>query len=446
MYKVSLIIPVYNAEKYLKQCIRSALNQTLREIEIICLNDASTDSSLQILEDFAKEDCRVKIINKVNTGYGNTMNIGIDLALGKYIVFLESDDFIKPDMCKKLYWFCEEYELDMIKTDFYEVKSKGNGFCSKYKKVSDYDNYHKVLTPIHNTELFYASMYTWTCMYNRHFINKNKIRHHETPGASYQDNGFWFQTLMHCKKLYLLDQAFYMYRQDNPESSIHCKGNVKSFSKEYSFIRRKIKEYGKNQATLFKICAFFNIHHNLNSLKRVGKEYTEELIKIILNDFEENNRVKGWNVNDLEIDFLKKIMICKTQPEELRERVWKYIDKVSARNKALNRFDTYILYGAGRNAYRTLAYLEKCEVWNKNILCGVSNIEENGYKINGIEIKPIEELLKYKDKALIFVCARRESENYKQMCNNLEKWEAENIVHVDDLVVESFWSAWILEE
>ena len=101
--KVSIIIPVCNVEVYLRECIESALNQTLKEIEIICVNDGSTDGSLRILKEYAAKDKRVKIIDKENAGYGHTMNIGMDMAQGEYIAILESDDYILPNMMQTLY-------------------------------------------------------------------------------------------------------------------------------------------------------------------------------------------------------------------------------------------------------------------------------------------------------------------------------------------------------
>ena len=98
MIKVSVLVPIYNVEKYLDKCLQSLCNQTLQEMEIICINDGSTDSSRQIIERYAKIDKRIVVIDKKNTGYGNSMNVGLDRASGEYIGIVESDDFIEPDM------------------------------------------------------------------------------------------------------------------------------------------------------------------------------------------------------------------------------------------------------------------------------------------------------------------------------------------------------------
>lgn len=439
MKKVSIIVPVYNVEQYLEQCLESALNQTMQEIEIICINDGSTDGSLQILETMAQKDRRIRVVDKPNSGYGNTMNIGIDLAVGKYLIFLESDDFILPQLCDTLYELCERYHLEIIKTDYYEFKTLGDQICARYMKASGSDTYHHVIDCQENRVLFRSAMYTWSCMYNREFIIKNGIRHQETPGASYQDNGFWFQTLMYCRRMYLLDQAFYMYRQDNPNSSIHSKGKVHAFSEEYAFIRKKIEEYPGDQKTLFQICAFFNINHNLNSLTRVDKAYTDELMELILQDFLLYRDIGAWKPKELGLDFIKKMTLFLYSPQELKTRLWSYMDQNSVRNDVLERYDTYILYGAGVYAQELLAELEERKFWNKNILCGVTSPQRSGEKICGVEIQPIQDLLQYKDSALVIVCARKESENYAQMCANLDEWGVQHRIHSKELIVKDFW-------
>ena len=95
MALVSVIIPVYNLEKYLKQCLESVVSQTLKDIEILCVNDGSTDSSLEILEEYASRDTRIRIINQENHGAGNARNTGLNIAAGEYLYFLDGDDYIE---------------------------------------------------------------------------------------------------------------------------------------------------------------------------------------------------------------------------------------------------------------------------------------------------------------------------------------------------------------
>ena len=117
--KVSVVVPIYNVEKYLRQCLDSIVNQTLKDIEIICVDDGSTDSSPEIIQEYAAKDSRVKVITKPNSGYGNSMNRGFDLAEGEYVGIVESDDYAELDMFEKLYQRAEKNKLDVVKSGYY---------------------------------------------------------------------------------------------------------------------------------------------------------------------------------------------------------------------------------------------------------------------------------------------------------------------------------------
>ena len=121
--KVSVIVPVFNVEEYLSTSLDSILNQTLKDIEIICINDGSTDASLDILENYAKKDARIKIISKKNEGQGIARNIGLDNAQGEFIAFVDSDDFIKEDMLEKSYEKSVSKNLDLV---MYKISSFDN--------------------------------------------------------------------------------------------------------------------------------------------------------------------------------------------------------------------------------------------------------------------------------------------------------------------------------
>ena len=118
MAKVSVVVPIYNVENYLRECLDSLIHQTLKDIEIICVNDGSTDSSLEIIEEYAKRDNRIKVINKLNTGLGATMNIGINAATSEYIGILESDDFTDIKMFEDLYFVAKQHDADIVISDF----------------------------------------------------------------------------------------------------------------------------------------------------------------------------------------------------------------------------------------------------------------------------------------------------------------------------------------
>ena len=111
--KVSIVVPVYNVEQYLRECLDSLINQTLEDIEIICVNDGSTDGSLSILREYESNDSRVKVIDKPNAGYGQTMNVGMDVASGEYVGFVDSDDCVATDMYERLYQIAKQKPISI---------------------------------------------------------------------------------------------------------------------------------------------------------------------------------------------------------------------------------------------------------------------------------------------------------------------------------------------
>lgn len=117
---VSIVVPVCNVQKYLRQCLDSLTDQTLQDIQIICIDDGSTDDSLSILQEYASRDPRVEIISKPNAGYGHTMNMGFAAAKGEYVGIVESDDFAEVDMFEKMYNLAKSNDADVVKSNFFQ--------------------------------------------------------------------------------------------------------------------------------------------------------------------------------------------------------------------------------------------------------------------------------------------------------------------------------------
>ena len=118
--KVSVLVPIYNVQDFLPECLDSLVNQTLKEIEIICINDGSTDNSLDIIKQYAKKEKRIVIIDKKNSGYGDSMNQGLKKATGEYIGIVESDDFIELNAFESLYNIAKKNNVEAVKSNFYE--------------------------------------------------------------------------------------------------------------------------------------------------------------------------------------------------------------------------------------------------------------------------------------------------------------------------------------
>ena len=217
MAKVSIIIPTYNVEQYLVECMESVVRQTLKDIEIICINDGSTDHSLEILKSYAEKDDRIILVDKENGGYGIGMNIGLEKATGEYIGIVEPDDYVPLHMYEDLYQVAKENDLDFVKADFYRFKrndANGNMELVYFHLSDDANDYNKVFDPSQTPRAVNFVMNTWSGIYRREFLEKNHIRHNETPGASFQDNGFFFQTFAFGKRAMIINKPYYMNRRN----------------------------------------------------------------------------------------------------------------------------------------------------------------------------------------------------------------------------------------
>ena len=255
MPKVSVVVPAYNAAKYLRRCLDSLAAQTLADIEVLMVNDGSTDagaeggSTLDIMGEYAARDARFILIDKPNTGYGDNINIGFARATGDYLAILESDDFAEPDFLETLYDMCVEHDLDVARCQFSlywsvpeerdEVKELfAPEWCGRVLNPSD-----PALPPdAVDRQVFYLHPAIWSAIYRASFIRRHGIVCRTTPGASFQDVGFNFKVWMNATRVMLTPRALVHYRQDNEASSINNPKKVFMVCGEYDEIHRWLAE------------------------------------------------------------------------------------------------------------------------------------------------------------------------------------------------------------
>lgn len=222
---VTVIVPTYNTEKYLDQCLTSIRNQTHRNLEIICINDGSTDGSLDIMRRHESEDRRVIVIDKSNGGYGAACNRGIQEAHGEWVAIVEPDDWIESGMYGEMLAFAAGFKekVDVIKTPWWTINDwdrpedlQSRSRCPLALRVS------RSVLPfrLHDCPaLIEHHPSIWTALYRREFLNDFKIRFPEYPGAGWADNPFLIETLCQARSIVYLDRAFYCYRADLPGST-----------------------------------------------------------------------------------------------------------------------------------------------------------------------------------------------------------------------------------
>ena len=190
--EVTVLVPVYNVEKYLEQCLASLAAQSFGDFEALCINDGSTDGSRAIIQRFVDADPRFRAIDKPNSGYGASMNRGLAEARGRYVAILESDDFFEPDALAVLHGAAEKNGSDVVKADFNLYWSAPAERRERFRIVDDAEA-GRTMAPLDDLAIFFRKPSIWSALYRRAFLEGNGIRFLETPGASYQDAGFNFK-------------------------------------------------------------------------------------------------------------------------------------------------------------------------------------------------------------------------------------------------------------
>lgn len=224
--KVSVIIPVYKVHKYLFQCISSVVNQTLKDIEILLIDEGEEDTCYAIMRYFAAKDSRVHIVHEKNGGYGASCNRGIKLARGEYISIVESDDFIEKTMLEDMYREGKKTDSDIVKTPFYFFKDGNNSSPSEKFECDFIKRFNATIPNKPITCLDYPGFLgihpsIWSAIYKKNFLKDNGIVFIEAKGAGYVDNPFRIETMLSAKKILWLGVSYYNYRITNTEASSH---------------------------------------------------------------------------------------------------------------------------------------------------------------------------------------------------------------------------------
>ncbi len=272
--KVSVIIPIYNVENYLRECLDSIINQTLKEIEIICINDGSKDNSGSIIQEYASKDSRITLINKENGGYASAINSGLDIAKGKFIQIVESDDFCDICMLEEMYNKIQNTDAELITSDFYFVKGNKKKI-SRYLSAQDANIKSFCLKSL--PYIIAKQAYPWKSMYRSSFLNDNNIRMLQDDKGAYEDQPWNATILALATKILYLNKPLYYYRLDANGSSTNCggqkminyiyrKAQTAQILKEKGLYYDNIKEYFADSAV--GGCLFF--------FKRISFNFKEE--------------------------------------------------------------------------------------------------------------------------------------------------------------------------
>lgn len=275
--KVSVIVPVYNVEKYLARCLDSLINQTLKDIEIICINDGSSDSSSQILEKYSNNDTRITVINQENQGLSMARNNGIKQSNGKYLGFVDSDDWIDLDFFEKLYNAAEKHNCDIAAAGIIRLHKFNKKFHLKFENETVTNDINKKFELCDVPELSYV----WNKIYKKEAFLKNGLIFEE--GIFFEDVIMTPKILFYLGKLVTVPDTYYYYWR-NPNSIVATRSEKVNNDSVYAHNKAAefIKEHNIDISSHEPVTKRYKIFGmTILKIRQKGKKKTTSLFNII---------------------------------------------------------------------------------------------------------------------------------------------------------------------
>lgn len=428
-------MPSLNVTEYIEECIQSVINQTLKVIEIICVDAGSTDGTLEILEEYAKLDDRIKIINFSVKSYGAQVNYGISISQGEYIAILETDDFIEPNMYETLYHAAAECHADYAKADYKKFFALDNGeyLYSIIKQFEDENVglYGKLLNP-HTLDYLYKTDFNiWRGVYRRDFLTRNQIRLNESAGASYQDIGFMEKVMAAAQKAIYLNKPFYNYRMDRNDASSYSIHGLRNTQFEFKGLLEYFDgcEFVYMRGVyLHMMSAFMNEYEK--TLKKVNFEFESPECSCYYAWFADiisraiKNRIISFE--DMEKKYADKLELLLKSPfafakslKDEKNKFREYIEDLS-----FDRQMQIVIFGAGHWGYEALKLLR--EKNNCHVQGFVDNdSEKQGMIIEGVQVYSLKQIVCSFPRAVIFIANEK---YYSEIRIQIEKESKGHVV------------------
>lgn len=281
---VSIIMPSLNVAKYIDKCLQSAINQTLKDIEIICIDAGSTDGTREIINKYAIMDKRIQVIDSDVKSYGYQVNLGIREAAGEYIAILETDDYVDSEMYERLYDTAKKFGADYVRADYDEIIETNKKTISSEQHIWDDIKKYDVETVAKDMpEVFVRDVNIWSGIYKRTFLDNYNIRLNESPGAAFQDIGFKLLTLSYAERIVYIHYSGYRYRLER-EGCSSCNNNVLKYAwQEFKRLLHEtdISETDTYKCILYRMIDIFICEYNKLILKGLVEEQTAIYEKFI---------------------------------------------------------------------------------------------------------------------------------------------------------------------
>ena len=290
---ISIIVPIYNTEKYLNKCLDSLINQSKKELEFILINDGSKDNSEEKIKEYKDE--RIKYYKNKNQGIGKTRNFGIEKATGKYLMFLDSDDYLEKDACELLYKKAEKEKLDLVVCDYYKVYSNGT------KEEFLIDDFVNSSLESNNKLLNIINLGPCNKIYLKELITKNNIKYLED--LKYEDTTFVGEAMLKAKKIGKLNKPLHNYViRENSETTIR---DEKCFDiiKVVDLLRNYYKENNFPKEELDKltvrILTNYTIQQRMQSDKTLAMKFIDEAFSYLekeVKDYKNNKYYENRSI------------------------------------------------------------------------------------------------------------------------------------------------------
>ena len=304
MTDISIIVPIYNAENYIEETIKSIIGQTLKNIEIILVNDGSTDSSRKICEKYVDLDKRIILINKENGGLADARNSGLKKATGKYIMFIDADDLYEPDSCEHMYKVIEETKSDYVIGNYQMMDDDGRRWNNVAFDVNVYDEMELDLND-HKKSFFVMNSTAWNKIYRTEFLRKNGIIF-KVPAPA-EDSYFTLMCFIKAKKGFYTPKIIYLYRNSPNSLSKDC--SLKYFNGINTSYRATYEAMKENKGLFFYRYVYAKINAYILCQIIDSEKITDEEKIGCLSDF-------SWYFNlgeELKVDIthesLQKVML-----------------------------------------------------------------------------------------------------------------------------------------
>lgn len=412
--KISVIVTIHNAEKYIRECLDSILAQTFPDIEILCIDGGSTDTTPQILQQYREKDSRIRIINDPNTSYGHKVNCGMKEAEGEYISVLESDDMYEVFMLEELYRIAENHHPDFVNgnyTCFFDVKGKRFKEITKMYPEKDYN---RLMENRKHPEAFGIIPRYWTGIFKREFLEREQIRMNESPGASYQDMSFRFLTSILADTSYHLDLPVYLYRVDNPGSSMYDSKKTVVIADEHDFLKRELEKRGITDPYIWHNAYQWKYTDFRGNMHHLKGEYRQELFHRYRQELEKDRealrryRELGYNRNVWEMitespeNMAEKIESESAEKKKRKEEVYGFLQKLAG----LPGNQRLVIFGCGERGKAVFDYLCSGNM-EKQLYCFIDNSEKLwNLQLNGYQILPPAEAVRAYGDAFYIIASK----------------------------------------